>query len=266
MTADVPYWWEDPNPERALANYLASRDNTYDRWKSWSVRKLIPEPKHPGSIALDYGCGGGEFTVWLASQSWQVVASDVSEHSLAACRLHVKQRNLCLAVQFVHTIPPNYWAPFEGHKFELILAKDVIEHIQDDISFLKEVKSHLAPDGTAVIVTQNDHSWNFLLQAPAMLAKDPTWCGWDPTHVRFYNLPSLKGKLLHVGLRPIRWRAAYLIPYWAWQSRLMRRIRRLAERTVGLGVFHLPEALMGEIWPVSDWGWSIAVRCVHANI
>jgi len=263
--SDVPYWWEDPNPERALANYLTSRANSYDRWKSWSVRKLIPKLKRPGCVALDYGCGGGEFTVWLATQGWHVIAADASEHSLGCCRLHARQRNLSNAIQFAQTTAPDYWDPLKGQKFDLILAKDVLEHVQDDTGFFRDVKSHLAPEGTAIIVTQNDHSWNFLLQAPVALAQDPTWCGWDPTHVRFYNLPSLKGKLMHVGLSPMRWRAAYVIPYWAWQSHLMRRIRKLVERTVGLGIFHLPEALLGEIWPVNNWGWSIAVRCVHAN-
>jgi 2-polyprenyl-6-hydroxyphenyl methylase/3-demethylubiquinone-9 3-methyltransferase len=264
MMAAGQYWWEEPDSERALVCYLASRDNSYDRWKSWSVRKLIPRPRRAGSLALDYGCGGGEFTVWLAAHGWRVVAGDASKYSLNACRLYVKQRKLTQAVQFVHTAPPDYWGPL-GRQFDLILAKDVIEHIEDDIRFLRQMKSHLASDGTAVIVTQNDHSWNYRLEAPAMLARDSQWRGWDPTHVRFYNRQSLERKLLHVGLRPIRWRATYVIPYWAWRSRLMKRIRRLAERTVGLGVFHLPETLLGEIWPVCNWGWSIAVGCVHEN-
>lgn len=264
--SETPYWWEDTNPERSLANYLADRDNSYDRWKSWSVRQLIPRPRHSDSAALDYGCGGGEFSVWLASRGWQVVASDASEYSLAACRLHVRQKQLSHAVQFVYTTPPDYWDPLKGRQFEFILAKDVIEHIEDDIAFLRNVKSHLAPGGTAEIVTQNDHSWNFQIQAPMMLSQDPSWCGWDPTHVRFYNPPSLKGKLLHVGLKPIRWRAAYVIPYRAWRSPLMKQVRRMAERTLGDGIFHLPEAFLGGIRPVCNWGWSIAVTCVDANV
>ncbi|MBC7262138.1 MAG: class I SAM-dependent methyltransferase, partial [Chloroflexi bacterium] len=259
-TSDIPYWWEDPDPERALAKYLRSRDNPYGRWKSWSVRKLIPLPGGE-RLALDYGCGGGEFTVYLAELGWRVVAADASLHALNACRVHVQRTGQENRVTFVEASPPDYWKELHGQHFELILAKDVIEHIQDDIRFLIEVRKHLSPRGIAVVVTQNDYSWNFRLQAPTALAENPTWCGWDPTHVRFYNVPTLRGKLAYAGLEPIKWRSAYLIPYMAWKWKPARLFRQVVERTLGPGAFYVPERLLGSCWPFYYWGWSLAVVC-----
>ena len=111
--------------------------------------------------------------MWLARQGWKVVAADASEHSLAACRLHAERQGVVDQIEFVHAAPPEFWRPLEGRQFELILAKDVIEHIQDDIGFVKAVKSCLAPQGSTVIVTQNDHSWALYRRASGEIMRNP---------------------------------------------------------------------------------------------
>ena len=257
------FWWEEPDPEIALARYLADRDNTYDRWKFRSVCALIPAPQRTKNSALDYGCGGGEFTVWLAKNGWRVAAGDASVHALEACRLHARKSGVIASVSFSRTSPPDYWDCFAGRKFELILAKDVMEHIADDAAFLRGVKEHLSAEGAAVIVTQNDHSWNYLQEAPVMRSQNPRWCGWDPTHLRFYNKSALKEKLRQAKLAPVGWRSAYLMPYRAWNSPSSRLLLSLVDKTVGNRVFHFPEALLGGRWPFNAWGWSLAVKCRH---
>jgi len=64
-------------------------------------------------------------------------------------------------------------------KFNLIFAKDVIEHIQDDRQFLKNMNRHLQNKGL-IINTQNSWSLNYLVQGIYhFLRGDKTWCGWD---------------------------------------------------------------------------------------
>jgi 2-polyprenyl-3-methyl-5-hydroxy-6-metoxy-1,4-benzoquinol methylase len=265
MNNKLPLWFEDPNSERALENYLIDRDNAYERWKFRAVRKLLPQAKPQQNTALDYGCGGGQFSIWLAQRGWRVTAADASEHSLGACRINLSRARLADKINLILNSGPNYWAPFDGRQFNLILAKDVIEHVKDDIEFLQHLKRCLKPGGIAIIVTQNDASWNYWTQAPVGLARDLSWCGWDPTHVRLYNLPSLKGKLLHTGLKPIRWRASYLVPYreWMFMGGLRGRCTRLLQRVGAISVFHLPESILGGVYPFSGLGWSIAVACKH---
>jgi 2-polyprenyl-6-hydroxyphenyl methylase/3-demethylubiquinone-9 3-methyltransferase len=168
-------------------------------------------------------------------------------------------------IRLVRNSAPDYWASIEGRQFDLILAKDVIEHVEDDVGFLQRLKMHLAPSGVAVIVTQNDACWNYWTEAPLGLAHDPSWCGWDPTHVRFYNLPSLEGKLLYTGLKPVQWRAAYLIPYRAWCSGFRGSVTSLVQQLGVASLFHLPELALGSIYPFCGLGWSIAVACKHES-
>ena len=76
-------------------------------------------------------------------------------------------------------------------------------------------------------------------------------------------MPTLRCKLMRVGLRPVAWRAAYIIPYRHVSRPAIVFMRSLIKRTVGVRVFHWPEVLFGWFRPFSNWGWSIGVRCVH---
>ena len=49
-------------------------------------------------------------------------------------------------------------------KFDLVFAKDVIEHIDNDNSFLKNIYSRLIDNGLILINTQNNLCLNYLLQ------------------------------------------------------------------------------------------------------
>ncbi|HMJ71696.1 MAG TPA: class I SAM-dependent methyltransferase [Cyclobacteriaceae bacterium] len=66
-------------------------------------------------------------------------------------------------------IPP--LAPFTDNAFDVVITFQVIEHIQDDISFLKEIHRVLKPGGLAIITTPN---------RPMSLSRNP----W---HIREYT-------------------------------------------------------------------------------
>jgi SAM-dependent methyltransferase len=195
---------------------------------------------------------------------YQVTAADISSCSLAACQLNVSRQALH-AVKLIQISAPDYYANIDGD-FDVIVAKDVIEHIQDDVAFLRAMAGRLRADGCLVLVTQNDHSWNYVLEAPRELAKNPCWCGWHPTeHVRFYNKPRLKGLLWAVGLRPVAWRSVYLLPYQAFRGYFPRRARNFVHKLAGEAAFYWPDRILGGIWPFNGLGWSIQVKAVKAD-
>ena len=102
-------WFNDPDPERALSKYLKGHDNHYNRATAKCARSLIPASLPANARVLDYGCGGGEMTVWLARQGWDVTALDASSCSLGACRLHLEREGLADQVRTLHGQPPDYW-------------------------------------------------------------------------------------------------------------------------------------------------------------
>jgi 2-polyprenyl-3-methyl-5-hydroxy-6-metoxy-1,4-benzoquinol methylase len=76
--------------------------------------------------------------------------------------------------------------PYEKNFFHLITALDVIEHIDQDVESLKAIRSHLVPEGKAVITVP---AYMFL------------WSKFDEMneHKRRYTLLELNAKLLQAG-------------------------------------------------------------------
>ncbi len=124
--------------EREYKQDTSPRDRWFDElyFKRW-----FNEMKGP---ILDIGCATGNF---IANRPDSVEGIDIDDDSLAIAKQRgFRVRHLDVATEF-HTLPD---ASYEG-----IYAKHVIEHLQDPLSFLKEVKRLLRPNGTAIISTPN---------------------------------------------------------------------------------------------------------------
>jgi 2-polyprenyl-3-methyl-5-hydroxy-6-metoxy-1,4-benzoquinol methylase len=98
----------------------------------------------PTSV-LDVGCGDG-FTLnelFSADPSNNLTGLDIN---FTAKQLQI-QRNRYPSTRFVKNL-----AEIEGAQFDFLLLLDVLEHVEDDSSFLKEtVKNHLSPGGQVLI-------------------------------------------------------------------------------------------------------------------
>ena len=106
--------------------------------------------------------------------------------------------------------------PFEDASFDLILATDIIEHVEDDARALAEIRRVLRPGGHA------------LLTVPAFEA---LWGGQDEVshHKRRYRTPAFDGLVRAAGLAECRsYHFNYLLfgPIW-----LARRLIRAAGRS-----------------------------------
>ena len=90
---------------------------------------------------LDIGCGTGA-NLELLSEFGDAQGVDVSPEALTFCRT----RGLAQVRQ-----GEAEHLPYEDSKFDLVTALDVIEHLDDDLSGLKEMRRVLHPDGRALI-------------------------------------------------------------------------------------------------------------------
>jgi SAM-dependent methyltransferase len=105
--------------------------------------------------------------------------------------------------------------PFSDNSFDLVLATDIVEHIPNDMSAMREIRRVLKAGG------------HLLLTVPAFQL---LWGLQDDVshHQRRYRMPNLLGKLLAAGLSPQRYfYFNYLLFLPILVARLLMRLLRV---------------------------------------
>ena len=111
-----------------------------------------------GIKTLDIGCGGGLITEPMYRLQTDILGIDASAVNIDIAKLHAKKSNLSinyqqmLAEDLVKT----------GAKFQLILALEIIEHVEDVEFFVKICTELLSPGGLMIFSTINKTIKSFL--------------------------------------------------------------------------------------------------------
>jgi SAM-dependent methyltransferase len=125
----------------------------------------------PNAKVLEVGCGAGYGTAMLADRKdLQITGLDV-DASVVESANNLYQSDNCHYMAF-----DGSRLPFQDEEFDAVISFQVIEHVVDDESFLKEMSRVLKPGGHAIVVTPN-RSYR--------LRKDQK--PWNPFHVREYD-------------------------------------------------------------------------------
>jgi ubiquinone biosynthesis O-methyltransferase len=102
-----------------------------------------------GKRVLDAGCGAGYGSAELAQMAWRVTGIDIAPEAVAFARSHYESPNLSFQQASCTELP------FENAAFDLVVAFEVIEHLEDWKGFLQEVRRVLAPAGQLIVSTPN---------------------------------------------------------------------------------------------------------------
>lgn len=247
------HWIRSRDAEAGFRAYMDQQSKAYSRVKNDFVRELLGDLA--GKRFLDFGCGGGMFTVQAAKAGASlVIGVDAESSVLETARLFAAKEDVSQACRFMCSQEfPRFSSTTQ---FDVILLKDVIEHVEHDHHLLSAARRFVAPGGRIVLSTQNSLSLNCLIEGTyqRVIRGNEDWCGWDPTHLRFYTTFSLERKLKQAGFTPIAWRSVYLIPYKLpaprWSAKQFLRIDPLS---------YVDRAL-GGVFPFNRLGWNILVR------
>ncbi len=130
---------------------------------------------------LDAGCGSGRNMIELARRGTvtgvELSAASVEKARARGCGEVIEGSVLSM--------------PFADGSFELAVSLDVIEHLEDDLGALRELRRVVAPSG-ALLVTVPAYQW--------------LWSGHDEInhHQRRYTLRSLRAVAEEAGWRQAR--------------------------------------------------------------
>ncbi|HMK37473.1 MAG TPA: methyltransferase domain-containing protein [Desulfomonilaceae bacterium] len=246
------HWIKLNDPEKALAAYMDQQNKAYSRVKNAFVRELLGNLA--GKRFLDYGCGCGMFIVHAARQgASEVVGVDAEHTALATARYFAAEQGVEHRCTFVRS--EDFLQLPTGSHFDVVLMKDVIEHVPDDVALLHRAASALVPGGVLVLSTQNLLSLNYLLEGSfqRFFRRNKDWCGWDETHLRFYTSMSLDKKLKEAGFTSTDWRSAYLVPYTL-------PAMGPSGKFVRLNPLSRLDTMLGDFFPFNRLGWNIIVR------
>ena len=125
---------------------------------------------------LDVGCGTGANLLML-SKFGDAEGVDVSEDALSFCRERGLENVKLGAAEAL---------PYDDDTFDLVTALDVVEHLDDDLAGLREMRRVLRPGGRVLLFVP---TFMFL------------WCLQDDVshHRRRYRMPELQRVLEQAG-------------------------------------------------------------------
>lgn len=91
--------------------------------------------------------------------------------------------------------------PFGSEEFDYIVIGDVLEHLYDPWSFMKDIVSRLTPDGTVLFSIPNVKHYSLLKNLILRDRWEYSESGLlDVTHIRFFTLDGIRTLLARSGL------------------------------------------------------------------
>jgi 2-polyprenyl-6-hydroxyphenyl methylase/3-demethylubiquinone-9 3-methyltransferase len=134
-------WWDDRSDAfRSLHGVNRFRARLVEEWFGERI---------PGARVVDLGCGGGLLARPMLERGASVVGVDLSHQSLRAARAKLDGRSL-----FVRGDANR--APLRAGCADLVLLADVLEHVTDPTTPLREAARLLRPGGLVYVNTIND--------------------------------------------------------------------------------------------------------------
>jgi 2-polyprenyl-6-hydroxyphenyl methylase/3-demethylubiquinone-9 3-methyltransferase len=145
-------WWDPKGQFKALhrlnpARLGYIRDQALAHFgRDGGVRRPLE-----GLSVLDIGCGGGLLSEPLARLGATVTGIDAAGRNVAVARLHAEQAGVAVDYQEITAE-----ALLEGgSRFDIVLAMEVIEHVENVPLFMKSCAGLVAPGGLLFIATIN---------------------------------------------------------------------------------------------------------------
>jgi SAM-dependent methyltransferase len=135
-----------------------------------------------GKRVLDAGSGAGYGSAELARTAQSVVGLDRAPEAVDFARTHYRLPNLFFEQASCAALP------HPGGVFDLVVAFEVIEHLEDWREFLLEARRVLAPTGQFIVSTPNKLYYTESRGA----------AGANPFHAHEFEFDELRGELTRV--------------------------------------------------------------------
>ncbi|HKE24852.1 MAG TPA: methyltransferase domain-containing protein [Bryobacteraceae bacterium] len=135
-----------------------------------------------GKRVLDAGCGAGYGSAEMAHSALSVMGADIAAEAISYARANYRLPNLNFLQSSCAALP------FKDSTFDLIVAFEVIEHLENFSSLLLEARRLLAPNGQFIVSTPNKLYYT----------ESRGQAGANPFHVHEFQFDEFRSELKHV--------------------------------------------------------------------
>jgi len=151
----------------------------YESRRFTIIENLLPNSSGK-QYALDLGCGHGRYTKLLIRKGYEAMGIDLNKANLRSVQKQATENPdfLCMDCSNLG---------FKENQFDIILALEVIEHLETPRRLLEEIRRVAKPDAHILISTPN---WMSIAGAVGKLKEFLTgdrWNAWDRTHKRIHS-------------------------------------------------------------------------------
>jgi 2-polyprenyl-3-methyl-5-hydroxy-6-metoxy-1,4-benzoquinol methylase len=131
------------------------------------IREYVSANEASGDVALDAGCGTGNFANFLSLKGYQVVGVDYSEEALKIARDNSRQHNL--PVRYERADLTELTSVFPEDSFDLILDYKVSHHMDDKLlkTYVAQCAQVLKNAGRLLLVCYSEKDADAAGQASA---------------------------------------------------------------------------------------------------
>ena len=210
FSKDAPSWWDENGPFAPLHRLNPARMG-YIRGQICSHYGLDETGLKPfkGFSILDVGCGGGLVCEPLSRLGAEVTGIDADPIAIETARDHARHSGLEIHYQ-------NQAAENIKTKYDVVLALEIIEHVENPAEFVKSISKLVKSGGLVIfstlnrtpksfalgivaaeyvmrIVPRGTHSWRRFVK-PSELARHMRATGMEPKNVSGLVLSPLSGE------------------------------------------------------------------------
>ncbi|MEQ8405912.1 MAG: bifunctional 2-polyprenyl-6-hydroxyphenol methylase/3-demethylubiquinol 3-O-methyltransferase UbiG [Oceanicaulis sp.] len=149
MAAD---WWDPDSKFAPLHKFNPARLTYIRETLSAHFKTEGPEPLK-GLKLLDIGCGGGLVSEPMARLGAQVTGVDAAEANIKTALVHAEECGL--DIDYRHGTAEQLLEQGGPAQFDVVLNLEVVEHVADPESFLRNCAKMVKPGGMMIVGTIN---------------------------------------------------------------------------------------------------------------
>jgi 2-polyprenyl-6-hydroxyphenyl methylase/3-demethylubiquinone-9 3-methyltransferase len=152
FTALADQWWDPEGPFRPLHKFNPARIRLLrDRLAAHFGRPPEQNAPFSGLTLLDIGCGGGLVAEPMRRLGFTVTGIDAGAENVGVAQVHADRLGLSIAYEAAG--PESLLN--RGLRFDVVLAMEVVEHVDDVAGFFNAAADLLAPGGMLIAATLN---------------------------------------------------------------------------------------------------------------